>query len=105
MRRVVVMTIVLVALLAVAAGPVAAKKPIRGCPNPSFDQMAMEEFRELSLEVGVPAELLFTPEWEAGWDAYDRNGDGALCVKDLPDTPGTLDGWIFNVVDNTSNRG
>jgi hypothetical protein len=105
MRRTVVVLIAVVALLAAAAGPVAAAKPIRGCPNPSFDQLSMEEFRALSQAVGVPDELLFTPEWEAGWGEFDKNGDGDLCVQDLPDTPGTADGWIFNVIDNTSNRG
>ena len=102
MRR---LTVVLAigAMALATAMPVAAVKPIRGCPNEGFVPMDYTTFRNLSISVGVPLELL-GPEHLAGWNVYDRNDDGMLCVKDLPDTPGTLDGWIFNVVDNTSNH-
>ena len=65
--------------------------------------MTYVEVRELSLAVGVPEEFLGA-EHRAQWDAIDKNDDGRLCVKDLPDTPGTFFGWIFNVIDNTANR-
>ena len=90
-------------LLLMTAGPVAADKPVRGCPEGKVS-MSREEFRTLSLSVGVPPELLFNPDWEAGWAAYDRNADTYLCIQDLPNTPGHLDTWIFNVTDNTSNH-
>lgn len=98
--RVVLATIM---ILALSAGPVLAGKPIRGCGAGGFDLMSYEEFRDLSIAVGVPEELL-GDEHRAGWDVYDRNGDGSLCVKDLPDTAGHLGSWVFNVVDNTANR-
>ena len=85
------------------AAPASAAKPTRGCTK-DFVLMTRDEFIALSLSVGVPPELLGTPEWVAGWVAYDRNHDDQLCVKDLPNTPGHLDSWIFNVVDNTSNH-
>ena len=66
--------------------------------------MTYTEFRNLSLSLGVPEELL-GPEHEAGWNAFDKNNDGMLCVMDLPDTPGDLGGWIFNVIDNTAAQG
>ena len=102
MRR---LTVVLaVGLMALAtAMPVAAVKPIRGCPNEGFVLMDYTTFRNLSILVGVPPELL-GPDHFAFWNDIDRNDDGFMCIKDLPDTPGTLDGWIFNAVDNTSNH-
>lgn len=101
MRRAISRTALVLALLAMTATPAFAAKPIGGCPNAKFDAMVYSEFRQLSLDVGVPEELL-GPEHAAGWDAYDKNGDGTLCVMDLPDNAGTLFGWIFNVIDNTS---
>ena len=88
--------------LAVAA-PASAAKPTRGCPQGSA-LMTRDDFKALSLSVGVPPEVLVSLEWAAGWDAYDKNLDDRLCIKDLPNTPGHLDSWIFNVVDNTSNH-
>lgn len=92
-----------IAFLALAlSAPVSAAKPVRGCTN-TFDLMTIEGFRERSIEAGVPLDLL-GPEWEAGLRArFDRNSDSNICVKDLPDTPGHLDTFVFNVVDNTSN--
>ena len=92
------------ALLLLALAAPASARPTRECGNDEFDLMDMEAFRDLSIEVGVPADILFTPEWEAGWASYDKNGDGNLCVKDKPDTPGHLGSWVWNVVDNTSNH-
>ena len=89
-------------ILAVAA-PVAAR-PTRECGNDKFELMTMEEFRDLSLSLGVPSEILFSDAWEAGWNSYDKNGDTQLCVKDKPDTAGHLGSWVWNVVDNTANH-
>ena len=102
MKRLTVSGSVLLLTVALAA-PAMAAKPIRGCPNAGFDLMDYPSFRQLSLDVGVPPELLGADHL-AGWLTYDRNDDTILCVKDLPDNPGTLGGWIFNVVDNTSNH-
>ncbi len=100
MRRITV-TFAVIAVALALAGPVAAAKPVGGCPNPKFELMTYTQFRNLSLSVGVPAELL-GPEHAAAWDKFDKNDDGRLCVMDLPDTPGTFFGWIFNVIDNTA---
>ena len=54
-------------ILAVAA-PVAAR-PTRECGNDKFELMTMEEFRDLSLSLGVPSVFLFS---DAGRRA--RNG-------------------------------
>ena len=92
-------------LLAVAlAAPVnAAGKPDRGCGNDGFVAMTYPEFRQLSIDVGVPEELLGEAH-AAHWLVIDRNADGWLCIKDLKDTNGHLGSWVFNVVDNTSNH-
>ena len=88
-------------LAASVAGPTAATKPVGGCSNGGFELMTYQQFRTLSLAVGVPESLLGA-EHEATIGAIDKNDDGRICVRDQPDTPGTLGGWIFNVVDNTA---
>ena len=90
-------------LIFVLAGAVSAAKPTRGCGNEGFVIMSYPEFRQLSLDVGVPEELL-GPEHETFWNALDRNDDGLACIKDLPDTSGHLGSWVFNAVDNTANH-
>ena len=101
--RAIVVAVISGALVAAMAGPVVAAKPSRSCPNEKFTRMDYPTFRALSVSVGVP-EALLGAEHLAGWQNIDRSGDGLLCVMDLPDTPGTEGGWIFNVVDNTANR-
>lgn len=88
-------------LTLVLAGPVLAARPVGRCGNEGFDLMTYSQFRALSVSVGVPEELL-GPEHLAQWNSINKNDDKYLCVKDLPDTPGHLGGWIFNVVDNTA---
>ncbi len=90
-------------MVAAVASPVAAAKPARGCTQ-DFVPMTQAEFKALSASVGVPADFLASPEWSATWDRFNRNGDPYLCIKDLPNTPGHLDTWVFNVTDNTSNH-
>ena len=91
-----------VLLLAVAV-PVSAAKPVRGC---SADKVPMtrDAFRDMSIALGAPPEIMFSAAWEAGWAALDKNGDTIGCVQDAPDNAGHLDGLVFNVVDNTSNH-
>ena len=102
MRRIVAPLVLAAALAAVAAAPVLAAKPVGACPNSSFTSMTYREFRALSVSLGVPEALLGAAH-EAGWNSYDKNGDGMNCVMDLPDNAGTLGGWVFNVVDNTAH--
>lgn len=91
------------ALSLVSVLPAYAGKPVRGCPNDSFVLMTYLQFRQESLDAHVPEELLGADHL-AGWMVLDKNDDMMACVMDLPDNPGTLDGWIFNLVDNTSNH-
>lgn len=102
MRRIFTPLVLAATLAAVAAAPVVAAKPVGECPNGAFTLMSYPEFRALSVLLGVPEDLLGA-EHEEGWNTYDRNDDGSLCVMDLPDNAGTLGGWVFNVVDNTAH--
>jgi len=102
-RRIGATTLIAVGLMSIAlAAPVSAAKPARGCPDGKA-LLTIEQFRTLSIRVGVPPEIVGA-EWEAGLrSAFDKNRDGRICVQDLPDTKGHLGTWIFNVTDNTSN--
>lgn len=96
--------LVLAALLLVAsAAPATAAKPSRGCPNPSFQAMTLDELRSMFRDIGV-AEDWLGDKLDAAWAKYNKNGDAYLCVKDLPDTKGHLGNWVWNVVDNTANH-
>lgn len=101
MRRIVTAIAIAALTLAVAA-PANAAKPARGCPNDGFVLMNYPDFRDLSIELGVPEDLL-GPDHLAAWNSFDRNDDGLACIKDLPDTSGHLGTWVFNAIDNTSN--
>jgi hypothetical protein len=91
------------ALLCLAiASPVIAAQPARGCPD-GFLKMTYFEFRDYSISLGNPPSA-FPPQPGAGWVAADQNADGYLCIKNLPDNPGTLFGLAFNAVDNVSNQ-
>lgn len=70
-------------------------------PERSVRADAFAEFRTLSIEVGVPEEIL-DAVWLANLTTFDKNHDAIVCVMDLPDTPGHLGGWIFNVIDSAA---
>lgn len=40
--------------------------------------------------------------WFTQWDGIDKNGDGKVCMKDRPHTPGNP-AYFFNGVDNTAH--
>ena len=104
--------------LAVSAGGVAADKPVRGCSD-DFELWSILDFRaylnsaefyaSLPPEGQALAEALLesvnSDAWLAGGAAYDKNGDGKLCLKQNTLTPGHLWGWSWNAVDNTKNSG
>jgi hypothetical protein len=101
MRRVLSPVLLGAILAAALVVPVAAAKPVGACPNPAFEAMTYPEFRELMLELGVPEELLDASH-EALFPTFDKNNDGLVCFMDLPDNAGTLNGWVFNAIDNTA---
>jgi hypothetical protein len=87
----------------VVVSPVAADQPARGCPDNAFLKLTYFEFRDYSISLGNPPSA-FPPEPGPGWVRVDQNADGYLCIKDIPDNPGTLFGLAFIAVDNVSNQ-
>lgn len=83
--------------------PVIAAQPARGCPDEAFLKMTYFEFRDYSISLGNPPSA-FPPQPGPGWVAGDRNADGYLCIKNIPDNRGTLFGLAFIAVDNVSNQ-
>ena len=90
------------ALAAALAAPALAAKPAGACPNPKFVPMTYPQFRALLLQRGVPEEFLGA-EHAAQFATLDKNNDSLVCLMERPDTPGTLNGGVFNAVDNTAS--
>lgn len=117
--------LVLTAGLTVLASPAEAVKPVGGCPGVQWSATTLpangsdtssrlwvltlagleQEFGSVDagLEAFGVADLdelaaLIT----AGALRVDKNGDGVLCMKDQPDTPG-FPAYFFNGTDNTSH--
>ena len=101
MRRLLTPVVLGTLVAAATALPASAANPVGSCPNPAFESMTYPEFRELNLQLGVPEELLDASH-EAKFATFDKNNDGLVCFMDLPDNAGTLDGWVFNAIDNTA---
>jgi hypothetical protein len=86
-------------MLASVAGPAFADRPIAGCP-PGFidDAFTLEE--ALAYKVGLPTGSV---EYFTGYFAStDKNGDGLVCMKDLPDTPG-IPPYVTQLMDNVAS--
>ena len=113
------------------SSPASGAKPIRSCPaEPSayvlvdrdawWDRTVLgfenegisvyddngdftEEFDQVAVELGFVdgADLEFFVR-VTGWDSFDLNHDGFVCMKDRPDTPGNPD-YLLGGVDNTSS--
>ncbi|MFC6287800.1 hypothetical protein ACFP3Q_10000 [Nocardioides sp. GCM10027113] len=118
--------LVLTAGLTVLASPAEAVKPVGGCPGVQWSATTLpagggdtssllwvltlagleQEFGtlEAALEAfGVPdLDALAALVREGALTKFDKNGDGVVCIKDQPDTPG-FPAYFFNGVDNTSH--
>lgn len=96
MRR--VLTIVVVAGLgfASAVAPAAAARPQAGCGS-GFASMTIQQTLVLVSEGSPNSDDVLL----AALEKYDKNDDDLVCVKDLPDTPGSPS-YVRNVVDNTA---
>ncbi len=79
------------------AAPAAAAHPQGRCGG-GFGLMTIGDTLPLVSE-GSP---LSVAELEAILQGLDKNDDDLVCVKDLPDTPGSPS-YIRNVVDNTAS--
>lgn len=97
--------LVTVMLLAAAvAGPASAGKPIAGCP-PGFIDDAFTlgnalAYKAQAYQDELPEEVV---EYFTGYFATtDKNGDGLVCMKDLPDTPGIAP-FVTQLMDNVAS--
>lgn len=96
MRRIILVTVLCLIALAATVNPASAQKPQGRCGF-GFDLMTIEETLPLVSE-GSPNSV---EDLLAALQARDTNSDDLVCVKDLPDTPGSPS-YVRNVVDNTA---
>jgi hypothetical protein len=62
-----------------------------------------EAYEEFAVAYGfASADDLLYFVWVTQWDGIDKNGDGTICMKDRPHTPGNP-AYFFNGVDNTAH--
>ena len=86
-------------LAAAVAGPASAVRPIAGCP-PGFIDDAFTLEAALEYKAPLPPEGV---EYFSGYfRTTDRNGDGLVCMKDLPDTPG-IPRSVTQLMDNVAS--
>lgn len=96
MRRSIIVLVVSAIAIVSTAAPAGADHP-RGRCGLGFDLMTIEDTLPLVSEGSPnPVEVLL-----AALQGIDKNDDDLVCVKDLPDTPGSPS-YVRNVVDNTA---
>jgi hypothetical protein len=89
-------------LLVMAAAPAAAM-PTGGCPAPASGfgtPMTFDDYwaaRTVEADPGAS----WRARAAAAWSVADRNGDGLVCAKALPDTPG-IPAVVEQFKDNTA---
>jgi hypothetical protein len=94
-------SIIASSMLAMVAGPVVAKKPIGSCPNGfAPDALDLDAVLAYKLALGFPPESV--APFTAFFGSVDKNGNGLVCLKDLPDTPGIAP-WVTQLTDDVSN--
>ena len=76
MRRIVIISALLIGSTLAAAPTAVAKPPVEGCPTSSW------ELRE-------------SPDDISGTESVDQNGDGLSCYLEAPEG-----GGVFTIVDN-----
>jgi hypothetical protein len=96
-RLIAVLIVSLLPVLGVVS-PASAVKPSRGCPD-GFQLKSLQAAAQDLVDNGSPYTV---DELVPRLAAYDKNGDGALCMKHGPVTPG-LPSYTANFVDNTAN--
>jgi hypothetical protein len=89
-RRTFVAPMMTMLLISMGSPAVAATPPVGTCP-PSFDGPLT--FRQIVKKYPPPPEL---PDPIGALASFDKNGDGSLCVLDIPHEP-------INVIDNVAS--
>ncbi len=97
MRRLLIVAVLCLTTLASTTGLAAADKPNGRCGF-GFELLTIQDTLALVSD-GSPN----SPEVLLGaLEGRDTNDDDLVCVKDLPDTPGSPS-YVRNVVDNTAS--
>ncbi len=101
MRRAAAIQAGAVLALGAVAGAAMAAKPVAECPT-AFELGAMTLEASIALKdtYGFPAEAV--PFYAGLFASVDKNGNGLVCLKGLPDTPGIAP-WVFQLADDVSN--
>lgn len=120
MRKTVVALVTISMLLLVTAPALAKGKPVNGCPASASGWVlvdgegwwaaTVEGFAQEGLTAEeAAAEFGFTDveefkEWVivGAFTGIDKDGNGLVCMQDLPNTPG-LPGYLINIVDDNSS--
>lgn len=96
MRRLITCIFLCTIAFGSAAAPAGAGHPQGRCGS-GFDLMTIEETLPLVSEGSPnPVDVIL-----GALQGIDKNDDDLVCVKDLPDTPGSPS-YVRNVVDNTA---
>jgi hypothetical protein len=91
-RRLVLVLAMACLPLVAGVGTAGAVPPIRTCPPPFQGPLTFQQvLDEFPPPPEIPPEVI-----EAAFDFFDKNDDGNLCVKGLPN-------GVINVIDNAAN--
>jgi hypothetical protein len=87
-------------VLAISAAPVIAVKPVGRCPNGiQIGPLDLDAAIEYKRQFGFPDEGFAF--FEGLFASFDKNGNGLVCLKDLPDTPG-IPPFVTQLADDVS---
>src|SRR5215212_8965843 len=129
MRLLLLLFIAALAASVLGSSPASGAKPIRSCPAEAssyvlvdrdawWDRTVLgfenegisvydneghftEQFEQVAVQLGfADAADLEAFVRGAGWESFDLNRDGFVCMKDRPNTPGNPD-YLLGGVDNT----
>ena len=100
MRRIYLALVLATLIAAIAAGPVTAGGPQRGCAEAGgWTESTIDAFIPFAISQGWPVEL--TDVIEAALEGYNNNGDDSICWKPFkPVVTGAFPPGVFNIVDN-----
>ena len=86
-------------MAATATSAAATGRPIAGCP-PGFLDDAYTLTEALKYKEPIPPEAI--DYFTVYFASTDKNGDGLVCMKDLPDTPG-IPPFVTQLMDNVAS--
>ena len=103
-RRLAAVSVIAALLATVAATPVLARPPVGTCPAGfGIGPMTLEAAIEYKVgTAGMPEAAV--PFFTAYFASVDKNGNGEICMRELPDTPG-IPAWVSQLKDDNAASG